>query len=154
MKVWVLRHGEAHPQAATDEVRELTEGGRAQVVQSARHLHEVSLDAILASPYVRTQQTAALVREALGRVDPVTTVQWLTPDQDPQDVATQLEKLGLENVLLVSHQPLVGTLISVLESGRARHDHPMGTASLAELEGEWPRPGLMHLRSLRHAVET
>lgn len=35
MKLWVLRHGEAHHQAPTDAERELTEAGRAEVLRSA-----------------------------------------------------------------------------------------------------------------------
>jgi phosphohistidine phosphatase len=150
MKLWVLRHGEAHNQAASDAARELTEAGRAQVLRSAEHLRGQALDAIYASPYVRAQQTAKLVREALGHAEPIITVPWLTPDQSPDSVISVLDASGLDNVLLVSHQPLVGTLIGWLAAGRAGHEHPMGTASLAELDGEWPLAGLMTLMSLRH----
>jgi len=151
MKLWVLRHGEAHNQASTDAERELTDMGRAEVLRSASHLQGVVLDAIYASPYVRAQQTARLVLDALGRTEPIRTVPWLTPDQSPDAVITQLDALALDNVLLVSHQPLVGTLLGLLDQGRATHEHPMGTASLAELDGEWPLAGLMTLTSLRHA---
>lgn len=150
MKLWVLRHGEAHNQASTDAERELTDAGRAQVLRSAKHLQGVALDAIYASPYVRAQQTAQLVHDALGRAEPIRTVPWLTPEQSPDSVIAQLEASGLDHVLLVSHQPLVGTLLGLLDTGRASHEHPMGTASLAELDGEWPLAGLMTLKSLRH----
>lgn len=151
MKVWVLRHGEAHNQAASDAARELTPRGREQVLRSAAHLLAEPLQAILASPYVRAQQTAELVHEALGFAQPIKTVPWLTPEQSPQQVADRIAALELDNVLLVSHQPLVGTLLGLLESGHLNHEHPMGTASLAELEGDWPLAGLMTLKSLRHA---
>ncbi|WP_226506592.1 phosphohistidine phosphatase SixA [Pseudomonas sp. MWU16-30317] len=147
MKLWVLRHGEAHHQAPTDAERELTEAGRAEVLRSAAHLQGLALDAIYASPYVRAQQTAKLVRDALGHGEPIRTVAWLTPDQSPSAVITQLEAIKLENILLVSHQPLVSTLLGLLDN----HEHHMGTASLAELDGEWPLAGLMTLKSLRHA---
>lgn len=150
MKLWVLRHGEAQNQASTDSARELTRRGRAQVVQSAAHLLGAPLDAIFASPYVRAQQTAALVHEALGFARPVITVPWLTPEQSPHEVSSQLQALGLENVLLVSHQPLVGNLIGLLESGSDVQDHPMATASLAELDGDQPAPASMRITSLRH----
>jgi len=151
MKLWVLRHGEAHNQATSDAARELTQHGREQVLHSAAHLLGKPLQAIYASPYVRAQQTAALVHEALGFSGSITTVHWLTPEQSPQAVADKIEALRLDNVLLVSHQPLVGTLLGLLENGHASHEHPMGTASLAELEGGWPLAGLMTLKSLRHA---
>ncbi|MFB4393709.1 MULTISPECIES: phosphohistidine phosphatase SixA [unclassified Pseudomonas] len=150
MKLWVLRHGEAEPRANTDAERRLTSHGREQVLRSAAHLLGQPLQAIIASPYVRAQQTAALVHDTLGFGEPVRTVPWLTPDSDVQEAIAELERLGLEQVLLVSHQPLVGTLVSMLEHGHGQHSAPMSTASLAELEGDWPLAGLMNVRALRH----
>ncbi|HGY9625188.1 phosphohistidine phosphatase SixA [Pseudomonas juntendi] len=151
MKLWVLRHGEAEPRANTDAERRLTAHGREQVVRSAARLLGQPLDAIIASPYVRAQQTAALVRDALGFAEPVRTVSWLTPDSAAGEVISELDKLGLEHVLLVSHQPLVGNLVGMLEHGHGQQPAPMSTASLAELEGDWPLAGLMTLRGLHHA---
>ncbi|MNH47208.1 hypothetical protein D3C79_1103320 [compost metagenome] len=53
-------------------------------------------------------------------------------------------------MLLVSHQPLVGNLVGLLEHGNYRQPAPMSTASLAQLEGEWPLAGLMTLSNLHH----
>ncbi|MCO7517455.1 phosphohistidine phosphatase SixA [Pseudomonas guariconensis] len=150
MKVWVLRHGEAEPRANSDAERRLTAHGREQVLRSAARLLGQPLQAILASPYVRAQQTAALVHEALGFAEPVRTVPWLTSDHDAGQVIGELERLGLEQVLLVSHQPLVGTLVGLLEHGHGQQPAPMSTASLAELEGDWPLAGVMTLRGLYH----
>ena len=148
MKVWILRHGEAQAHARTDAERNLTEHGRAEVLRSAAHLIGQPLGAIIASPYVRAQQTAQLVRDVLGVEPEVRTVPWLTPEGNPQQV---LEKLDAdENVLLVSHQPLVGNLIGFLQHGHQRQPQPMYTASLAELEGEFPLAGLMSLVSVKN----
>ena len=148
MKLWVLRHGEAEGHARSDAERNLTEHGRAEVLRSAAHLIGQPLSAILASPYVRAQQTEHLVREALGFQPEIRTVPWLTPDGNPQQV---LEKLDTDdNVLLVSHQPLVGSLISFLQHGPLRQPQPMYTASLAELEGDFPLAGLMSLVSVNN----
>ena len=148
MKLWVLRHGEAEGHARSDAERNLTEHGRAEVLRSAAHLIGQPLSAILASPSVRAQQTAHLVREALGFQPEIRTVPWLTPEGNPLLV---LEKLDTDdNVLLVSHQPLVGSLISFLQHGHQRQPQPMHTASLAELEGDFPLAGLMSLVSVKH----
>jgi phosphohistidine phosphatase SixA len=80
VKLWVLRHGEAEPRANTDAERRLTAHGREQVLHSAAHLLGQPLQAIIASPYVRAQQTAALVHDTLGFAEPVRTVPWLTPE--------------------------------------------------------------------------
>lgn len=148
MKLWVLRHGEAESHAPSDAQRNLTECGREEVLHSAAHLIGQPISAIIASPYVRAQQTAQLVREALGFVPEIRTVSWLTPDGNPLQV---LEKLDTDdNVLLVSHQPLVGNLISFLQHGHQRQPQPMHTASLAELEGDFPLAGLMSLNSVKN----
>ncbi|KTB66898.1 phosphohistidine phosphatase SixA [Pseudomonas syringae] len=150
MKVWVLRHGEAQSRARSDAERELTAHGREEVLKSAVHLSDKAVQRIIASPYVRAQQTAELVRQSLGFSEPITTVPWLTPDSTPRQVLAQLDQLGLDEVLLVSHQPLVGELIGVLANGSPQQAQPMSTASLAELEGEFATAGGMTLNSVRH----
>jgi phosphohistidine phosphatase len=41
-------------------------------------------------------------------------------------------------------------LIGLLEHGHLQRPQPMQTASLAELEGDWPLAGLMTLRHVYH----
>lgn len=85
MRLWVLRHGEAEPYGARpDPERALTAHGREEVLRSAAQLIGQPLTAIYASPYLRAQQTAQLVREALGFQPELITVNWLTPDTWPQ----------------------------------------------------------------------
>jgi len=142
VKLWVLRHGEAEPRANTDAERRLTAHGREQVLHSAAYLLGQPLQAIIASPYVH---------DTLGFAEPVRTVPWLTPESNVQQVIGEIERLGLEHVLLVSHQPLVGSLVGMLVHGHAQQPAPLSTASLAELEGGWPLAGLMNLLALHHA---
>ena len=150
MKVWILRHGEAQYRARTDAERELTANGRKEVLNSAVHLLGQPLRWIIASPYVRAQQTAELVRQALGFADPVVTVPWLTPDSDPRKALENLDLYASDNVLLVSHQPLVGSLIGLAVHGNVQQAEPMQTASLAELEGDFPLAGALNLLGVRH----
>jgi phosphohistidine phosphatase len=150
MKLWILRHGEAQSKASTDAERELTEVGREEVLVSAAHLLGKPLRWILASPYVRAQQTAELVREALGFADQVVTVSWLTPDTDPRKVLENLDAYAPGDALLVSHQPLVGSLIGLAVQGNLQQAQPMHTASLAELDAEFPLAGGMELVDVRH----
>lgn len=148
MKLWVLRHGQAESHAPTDAQRNLTAHGREEVLVSAAQLIGQPISAIIASPYVRAQQTAQLVREALGFEAEIRTVSWLTPEANPLQVLQQLD--SADNLLLVSHQPLVGSLIGLLQHGHLRDPQPMNTASLAELEGDWPLAGLMTLNGVKH----
>lgn len=150
MKMWILRHGEAQNRARTDAERELTAKGREEVLTSAAHLMGRPLRWIIASPYVRAQQTAELVRQALGFADSIVTVPWLTPDTDPRKVLQNLDLYASDDVLLVSHQPLVGSLIGLAVHGSLQQAEPMHTAGLAELEADFPLAGAMTLVGVRH----
>ena len=119
MKLWVLRHGEAVPYGSCpDSERALTEHGRKEALSSAAQLIGQPLTAIYASPYLRAQQTAQIVREALGFEPEIRTVDWLKPESDPDKVTDQL--VSVSNVLLVSHNPLVGNLLSYLQHVRQK----------------------------------
>ncbi|RJG09654.1 phosphohistidine phosphatase SixA [Pseudomonas cavernicola] len=150
MRLWLLRHGEAEPQARSDAERPLTKRGRKEVLLSAAQLEGRPISAILASPYVRAQQTAELVREALGFTAAIGIAPWLTPDSDPREVLRYLDERGEAELLLVSHQPLIGDLAGLLIHGHRQEPLPMRTASLAELEGDFPAAGLMDLLALVH----
>ncbi|PMZ90912.1 MULTISPECIES: phosphohistidine phosphatase SixA [unclassified Pseudomonas] len=150
MKLWVLRHGEAEPYGARpDSERALTDRGRKEVLSSAARLMGEPLTAIYASPYLRAQQTAQLVREALDFEPEIRTVEWLTPNTDPDKVAEQL--VSVSNVLLVSHNPLVGNLLSYLQHGAGGPPEKVSTAGLAELEHSELLVGSMKLNSLKHS---
>jgi len=151
MKLWLLRHGEAEPRARTDAERNLTEQGRLDVRVIAAHLRNQPLQTILVSPYQRAQQTAEIVRQELGFSGTFETVPWATPDSDLREAMLYLDRRPEQHLLLVTHQPFVGTLGGWLVHGQRDESLPMATSSLAELEGEALAAGLMRLVSLRHA---
>ncbi|MGF0242322.1 phosphohistidine phosphatase SixA [Rhodococcus sp. IEGM1300] len=149
MKLWVLRHGEAEPYGSKpDSERALTAHGREEALRSAAELIGQPISAIYASPYLRAQQTAQLVREALGFEPDIRTVEWLTPDNRPQAVAEQL--VSVDYALLVSHNPLVGNLLGYLQHGHVQQPEAVKTAGLAELEGDLPLAGAMKLNGIKH----
>lgn len=148
MRVWILRHGQAEPSATSDAERRLTDAGRAEVAGMAEQLAGHALEAIIASPYRRAQQTAELMREQLGFRRSIITVDWLTPDSDPLAVLDELADRVEGEVLLVSHQPLVGQLLSLLVDGHRQGHYPMPTAALACLEMPLPAAGVAGLISL------
>ncbi|HYQ38233.1 MAG TPA: phosphohistidine phosphatase SixA [Pseudomonas sp.] len=154
MRLWLLRHGQAGPYVrAGDHLRELTAHGRREVLHAAGHLLGEPLQAILVSPYVRAQQTAELVHEALGREPALLTVEGITPDDDPREALRLLAGRPEQNLLVVSHQPLLGALAGLLVHGHLQDPLPLQTASLALLEGEMALAGLMALRALHHQPE-
>lgn len=148
MKLWILRHGQAEPQAAADSLRELTAAGREEVTAVSAALAGTALDAVIASPLIRAQQTAKLACETAVFPGGVITADWLVPEADPRDVIDELGKRTEGNLLLVSHQPLVSQLISLLVEGHRRGNYPMPTAGLACIEVEHIAAGLARLLSL------
>lgn len=150
MKIWIMRHGQAEPMAARDADRALTAYGKKEVKRMADLFKREHLpfSAILASPYVRAQQTAEIVRQETGFRGAVGTAPWLTPDDSPAEALQFLGEREENSVLLVSHQPLVGQLISLLVDGHRQSAVPMPTAGLAYLEAEIPAAGIAVLQGL------
>lgn len=148
MRLWLLRHGHAEPHAGSDALRRLTTHGRQEVLQSAAQLIGRPLEAILCSPYVRARQTAELVVEALQSRLIVEIVPWLTPESSLGSALAYLAARPESELLVVSHQPLIGDLAGMLEHGHRQQALPMATAGLAELVGDMPLAGGMHLDSL------
>ncbi|GAB2784469.1 phosphohistidine phosphatase SixA [Halomonas shantousis] len=140
MMLLIMRHGEAAP-GFPDEQRRLTARGEEEAERMARWLRSRLDDRgrqalrIAASPLVRAQQTAKRVAEALGKE--IETVSCLTPDDPPEAVIDWLQEHGDDTPwLLVSHMPLVGSLVGRLVDGERRASRPMATATVALLEAD------------------
>lgn len=119
MQVFIMRHGDAALNAASDAVRPLTECGRDESRQMAVWLTDQGerIDRVLVSPYLRAEQTLAVVAKELTLSGQTTVLPELTPGGDAQQVADYLHMLaveGVSSVLVVSHLPLVGYLVSAL----------------------------------------
>ncbi len=101
---------------------------------------------VLASPYVRAQQTAALVLEALPDEVSLDTLDIITPDDSPEAVVDWLTLESDEGpLLLVSHMPLVAALTGLLAEGRAGAGVGFVTAAIAELEADVRAAGCARL---------
>ncbi|WP_205340440.1 phosphohistidine phosphatase SixA [Denitrificimonas caeni] len=150
MKLWLLRHGAAEPYQRHDAERQLTEQGRQQVVQAAKLLRNERFDRVLSSPYIRARQTAELLCATLQHSGSINIVPWLTPEDDVREVTRKLDGYADEDLLIVAHQPLLGTLVSWLTDADRSHGLPMDTASVACLEGEFIGAGTMQLCSVQH----
>lgn len=149
MHVFFMRHGEAATQAESDAVRNLTDTGRNDVEATIkRSLDEPdfadSIDEIWCSSYVRARQTAEIVAALLAK--PVLVKEGLTPTDNPDNLLHELRECD-KTILVVSHQPLLGTLVdrlAGLETGRYR----MGTSALAAIETELMAYGCGELKWL------
>jgi phosphohistidine phosphatase len=153
-RLLVLRHGEAESflSAGSDSARQLTDFGRQQIQLSLAVLNSKGLtpDIILASPYVRAQQSAECARTAYPKAE-FQTWQALVPESDVFQLSELLQQQQQKTILLVSHQPFVSGLLSYL-CGQPSGRYPMDTASLACLESDselWVA-GLSELKWLYH----
>ena len=125
---------QAHSQALTDAARELTDQGRQDVVsviQASLVATNFAIEKIISSPYVRAQQTACLAQKTLAFDKEIEIVDCLMPDADPHAVLQMLDVQKAQSLLLVSHQPLVSDLLSLLTQGHLQANIHMATATLA-----------------------
>jgi phosphohistidine phosphatase len=111
--IWFLRHGEAED-GDPDFDRRLTAKGERQSRDAGAALAAlgVEIELCLASPRVRARDTARLACDALG-VE-VTLEEQLSGGRfDPLELAA-----GVDNVLLVGHEPDFSDAIAELTGGR------------------------------------
>ncbi|MGM0831668.1 phosphohistidine phosphatase SixA [Halomonas qinghailakensis] len=138
--VLIMRHGEAG-QGFPDHARPLTPRGVKEVSVMAQWLArrieqgELPCPTLYASPFVRAQQTAQLIADALGCS--LQTLSFLTPDDRLSTVGNWLLNLPDDGpIMLVSHMPLVGELTGRLVEGALSQGMSFPTAAIAELEAE------------------
>lgn len=122
MQVFIMRHGDAALDAASDSVRPLTVCGCDESRQMATWLkgQKVDIERVLVSPFLRAEQTLEIVGECMNLPKDVDVMPELTPCGDVGMVSAYLQALANEGVataLVVSHLPLVGYLVSELCPG-------------------------------------
>ncbi|MBL4536675.1 phosphohistidine phosphatase SixA [Actinobacillus pleuropneumoniae] len=149
MNIWIMRHGEAGFNVATDSERPLTENGRKTAYKQgqwlAKRFLEQSIvpDKVIVSPYLRAQQTFEALNEGMQAVDfkrnlvnsSIEIWEGVTPGGDPENVKNYLDFLreeGAKNILIVSHLPLVYDLVvSLTQHQDSVHFYP---AVIAEID--------------------
>ena len=94
----------------------------------------MSIDRIVASPYVRAQQTAELMSNEFECS--VETYNGITPEGDPKKALNWLSELEHKSTAVVTHNPFVSYLLSLLVDGNFDVSINMPTASVACVEHE------------------
>jgi phosphohistidine phosphatase len=115
VELYLVRHAEAHRLGergiTADENRPLTDEGQAQTRQLGAALQRRGLrpGAVLTSPLVRARQTAEqLVSQWPAPAPEVKVCEELAPGTKRRKLARAVGGLGLEQVVLVGHQPDLG----------------------------------------------
>lgn len=138
-----MRHAEAEIGEQMDPTRELTSIGWKQIPIMADFLKAQTnnITLIMHSEFTRGKDTA----EELGKLLDVDTMQTpiLGPNEDPgpawKVINRQLNKLeGSEELLVVSHGPLINSLMSLLLDSNEGDKFHFSHASIAHLDTQTP----------------
>ncbi len=134
IRLTILRHGDAPFNHSSGE-RALSELGRAQTEQVVRQrIEELSTTSlIICSPSRRARETLAIASKTLGYTGELLFDDCLRSESSISAVGQRFNSIEADNVLLVSHQPLVGTMIDYLTDQRG-YGMAMGTSCLACLD--------------------
>ena len=160
MNLLLMRHGSATFDAPTDDLRELSDYGREQVQQQmVKSLQSAvpwdSVNQILTSPYARAKQTVDVIMSADLPINADTLVLDNSVQLIPDSSCASVQELLVEqtqNILLVSHQPLISRLVGYFCDADEHASHPMMPASLAWLTGDVFAKGCMQLNAMLHVI--
>lgn len=158
MKLYFMRHGKAAYRSGaeriTDAQRPLTDEGRKNVAEviDKRIASLKDLEVILSSPYLRARQTAQLALERLeyhgyGFSGEFLVCDALVPESNLGAVTKVLNQINAGSVLLTTHQPLIGNMLSTLIGDPQLQ--AIDPAWLVALETDVVLPGFANLRWLQ-----
>ena len=118
MLVYLLRRAIAEGRAATDSLRDLNTEGLAQAPSITEKFkqHSPVIDRVLCSPYNRARQTASAVLTLFSGLA-FTFDESIKPGGNVCGVLDAIEGLDVQYLLVVSHNPFLSNLLSVMVDG-------------------------------------
>lgn len=143
MNLYILRHAIAiergTPGYENDSKRPLTPQGRKKMQRNALGMKAfgLSFDIILCSPYIRTQQTAAIVIDVFRiNKERMTLTENLIPEASFESLMSQINAYDgkKKNILLVGHEPALGGLIAFFLTGKKNLSLPLKKGGLCHLK--------------------
>jgi len=155
VKIHLLRHAEAEEFVSSDAARGLTSQGLAQAARVGDFLLRIGqpLDLIVASPYLRTLQTAQTVANKLGNVPLLEDRRMVCGMSPSTGLGLIREHSASNNILLVGHQPDLSHLAASLLSRDRSLDVEFSTGSLLSLTLERAEAGAGILDSFIHVKQ-
>jgi phosphohistidine phosphatase len=151
LELYLVRHGVAAERGENypdDSKRPLTNGGIKRLQEQAKALNalEVGFDHIIASPLVRTKQTADVLAEGLASKPSVGTSDSLAPAGTPAAVFQELGRhMRTARIALVGHEPNLGELAARLIGARVPLEFKKGGICRIDFE-VFPPKGVGQLR--------
>jgi phosphohistidine phosphatase SixA len=126
MRLFVVRHAEAAP-GEPDELRPLTDAGRAAARALAARLAEEDVELVLASPLLRARETAGEIARTARA--PLEVDDRLAPGATPDGIRAAVDGRG-KTVVAVGHQPDCSEVVLAF-TGRMERFEP---AAFVEVE--------------------
>ena len=151
LELYLIRHGIAAERGeayADDSKRPLTSDGIAALRKEAKALAHlgISFDQIIASPLVRTKQTAEVFAQILPTKPSIALADALAPAGTPPAVFQELAKyMRKQSIALVGHEPNIGELAARLIGARVPLEFKKGAICRIDFE-VFPPKGAGHLR--------
>lgn len=145
LELYLIRHGlaaERGPEYPDDGERPLTARGVTSLREEARGLVSlgVTFDLIIASPLVRTRQTAEVLAGALPDSPRIVTSDALAPAGTTAAVLEEIARHRREaRLALVGHEPHIGELAGALLGARTAIPFKKGAICRIDVEGRPPQ---------------
>jgi len=137
MNVYILRHAKADFGSKIEDPPVSAEGEKqlAHVLELARKEFAFGPTLVVSSPILRARNTADFVKRNFGGGVRVVVDKCLMPESKPADVLDFLSALKKEeNVVLVSHMPLIFELLHDLIGGRGEVELLNGSIAAIEFK--------------------
>ena len=129
MELILVRHGTAEPLKTVDEQRALTQAGSQDAGALGLFLKkkQTLINKAFVSPYLRTEQTFEQIAQAFNQSIDKESANYLIPSSSPSAVVQALAQHPYSSILVVTHQPLISSLLSYLVEGTSskRFQYPM-----------------------------
>jgi len=140
LELYLIRHGVAAERGSDypdDSKRPLTSDGISRLRKEAKALVELDIDfdQIIASPLVRTKQTADIFAQAVPSKPAVVLSDSLAPAGTPSAVFQELGKhMRRARIALVGHEPNLGELAARLIGARTAIEFKKGAVCRIDFE--------------------
>ena len=114
MKLYLVRHGEAHPETV-DPSRPLTDKGKSETQRIAKCLKQaqINIDFIVHSGKKRTEQTAEVLKNTLNPQCEIMAKDHLAPNDAIDPIYQEINQHN-KDVMIVGHLPFLPKLASRL----------------------------------------
>lgn len=133
MKIILVRHGQAEDETRPDSARQLTDFGQQQAAQTAAYLTtHYHPDYFVVSPYIRAQQTLAVLQALLPDVS--SSVQNnITPSDDARQALIDIGNIEAECLVVVCHMSIVAYIAGLL-TGEYPESFSLAEARVFEMD--------------------